>query len=201
MIHSTLLKNGQHAVSKWKNGNGMTFEIAISPEGADFSKDPFLWRISSAVCDRGGPFSSFEGYERYLTLIDGKKFNLKFTRTGHETPVEYGKVFDFSGDDGVTMELPDGPVKDLGLVYRRDAVSAGFHVLEFKSKPRSIAAEGRTTFVICMRGRLHASIYPGETKFKLTPLDAIRIDCGRNEEASILLEPSGNCAACVIEIE
>ncbi len=42
----------------WKNGLGVTREIHIHPEGANFEEDSFLWRLSSADVTAGGPFLS-----------------------------------------------------------------------------------------------------------------------------------------------
>jgi len=41
----------------WKNGGGVTTEIAIAPEGATL--DNFDWRVSTAQVDAAGPFSRF----------------------------------------------------------------------------------------------------------------------------------------------
>lgn len=41
----------------WKNGGGITTEIAIAPPGATL--DAFDWRISTARVEAAGPFSRF----------------------------------------------------------------------------------------------------------------------------------------------
>ncbi len=56
-------------ITPWKNGQGWTAEVAISPEGA--SLDEFDWRISIAGTDHGGPFSSFPGIDRTLLILKG----------------------------------------------------------------------------------------------------------------------------------
>jgi len=47
----------------WKNGGGVTREVAKS-----HSRAPF-WRLSIANVDQEGLFSSFEGLDRILTVI------------------------------------------------------------------------------------------------------------------------------------
>jgi len=42
----------------WKNGLGVTREIHIHPEGANFETDDFLWRLSSADVTSGGPVAT-----------------------------------------------------------------------------------------------------------------------------------------------
>ncbi|MEC4600651.1 HutD family protein, partial [Burkholderia vietnamiensis] len=43
--------------SPWKNGGGVTREIAAYPPGA--ALDAFAWRVSVADVGAGGPFSRF----------------------------------------------------------------------------------------------------------------------------------------------
>ena len=52
--------------TRWKNGGGVTREVAKSPSQAPF------WRVSIANVDQEGPFSSFVDLDRILTVIEGK---------------------------------------------------------------------------------------------------------------------------------
>jgi environmental stress-induced protein Ves len=47
----------------WKNGLGMTNEIAIYPPDKDFAKDEFFWRFSMNLMEANCNFSVFPGYE------------------------------------------------------------------------------------------------------------------------------------------
>ena len=53
----------------WKNGGGVTIEIAVSPSGS--SLDTFDWRVSMATVIEPGPFSSFPGIDRTLCVLTG----------------------------------------------------------------------------------------------------------------------------------
>ena len=64
-----VFRSADHAFSPWKNGGGTTAEIAIGPPGATL--DAFDWRISMARVASDGPFSSFPGVDRTLSIIDG----------------------------------------------------------------------------------------------------------------------------------
>lgn len=55
--------------SAWKNGGGVTREIACWPQGAGMND--FLWRLSIATVAVSGPFSAFPGIDRVITLLDG----------------------------------------------------------------------------------------------------------------------------------
>ncbi len=50
----------------WKNGGGITHEIARKDDG-----NGLLWRLSIAEVASDGPFSAFTGLSRILTVIDG----------------------------------------------------------------------------------------------------------------------------------
>src|SRR5258708_2763617 len=46
----------------WKNGRGVTDELALWPPGASFERGDFDWRIACAGVDAAGPFSAFPGF-------------------------------------------------------------------------------------------------------------------------------------------
>lgn len=55
----------------WKNGGGMTRMLAARDEG-----DKTLWRLSLADIQRDGPFSTFPGLQRVLTIVAGDGIDL-----------------------------------------------------------------------------------------------------------------------------
>ncbi len=106
----TIRRSGQHLKMPWKNGLGVTEEIAIEPEGASMA-DPFLWRLSSAVVRADGPFSLFPGYDRTLIVVDGDGMALDVD--GRATTLDaLGDPFVFPGDVPVTGTLRGGPIRD-----------------------------------------------------------------------------------------
>ena len=54
----------------WKNGGGVTREVAAYPPGAGL--DDFDWRVSMATVEAGGPFSVFPGVDRVLAVLEGR---------------------------------------------------------------------------------------------------------------------------------
>lgn len=52
-----IIRASEYKTMPWKNGGGVTVEIAIHPPGA--SVNAFDWRISMATVAQDGPFSSF----------------------------------------------------------------------------------------------------------------------------------------------
>lgn len=177
----------------WKNGKGKTSEIAIHPPGASLEKTDFLWRLSSARIEEPGPFSNFPGYERLLTNTGAKELVLRFARDGGMSALRKGDILRFAGDEKITGEIPGGAVEDLGLIFRKDKVRAEMSALKFTAKPRSFELAAPTVFFYVVEGKLQASAYPGELKFKLEPGDVLRVnELGKEappEGRLVLLEP------------
>lgn len=69
-----ILRAAGRAAAPWKNGGGVTREIAAGPEGAGM--DTFAWRVSLADVGADGPFSVFPEVTRVLTVVDGAGMEL-----------------------------------------------------------------------------------------------------------------------------
>ncbi|MCO5089403.1 HutD family protein [Bosea sp. (in: a-proteobacteria)] len=106
-------------VMPWKNGGGTTTEIAVSPEGAPLSD--FDWRISMAHVGQDGPFSSFPGIDRTLSVLTGNGIRLAFG-DGETVALDRAAApFFFAADRAVTGVLVDGGIDDLNVMSRRRA--------------------------------------------------------------------------------
>ncbi|WUH09590.1 HutD family protein [Streptomyces sp. NBC_00366] len=100
----------------WKNGGGITREIAVRPEGADM--DDFDWRVSLAEVGADGPFSAFPDVDRTLTVVEGAGMDL--TVGGERRLVDARHVpQDFRGDVPTDCRLLRGPVVNLNVMWRR----------------------------------------------------------------------------------
>ncbi|MGZ3775360.1 MAG: HutD/Ves family protein [Pseudobdellovibrionaceae bacterium] len=111
-----LIKSSAYKVMPWKNGQGVTSQIDIFPEGSDFSRGDFLWRISSANLQASSEFSQFPGYSRYLAILKGEGLLL------NERPLLQGDVLYFEGEEVISAKIIGNPVMDLGIIFRRDSV-------------------------------------------------------------------------------
>ena len=116
-----LLRATDRIAAPWRNGGGVTQEIAASPAGATFGD--FDWRVSIATVSAGGPFSHFPGIDRILTVLDGvlelSLENDPTIRLTSEMP-----PFAFSGDADCDGSPVGGPVTDLNVMLRRGFCSA-----------------------------------------------------------------------------
>ena len=138
----------------WKNGGGVTTEIAIAPAGATL--DNFDWRVSTAQVDAAGPFSRFAGIDRSLAVIAGGRltmhradFEAVMLAPG-EAPVR------FPGEADVHATL-DAPLSDFNVMTRRDAWAHHAEAItlaagERRSLPR--LHPGMQWLVYCVHGML-----------------------------------------------
>jgi len=113
---STILRATTRKAVPWKNGGGVTSEIAAFPTGS--SIENFGWRISTALVEAAGPFSIFEGVDRILTVLEGK-LSLRFAADGTEVILDCGQTLAFAGDVAVEGVPLGGPVRDLNVMVRR----------------------------------------------------------------------------------
>lgn len=112
----TVLKAKEHRRMPWKNGGGVTVEIAIHPENA--SVDNFDWRISTATVANDGPFSVFTGIDRTLSVLEGNGIVLDVE--GVETTLTRETApFAFAADASSGARLIDGTITDLNVMTRR----------------------------------------------------------------------------------
>lgn len=108
------------AARPWKNGGGVTREIAASPRGA--GHEDFDWRLSIAEVERDGPFSRFDGVDRQIVLLRGGGLRLHEAATGtSHALVEPGVAHAFAGETPIVATLIDGPTQDLNVMLRRGA--------------------------------------------------------------------------------
>ncbi len=110
----------------WRNGKGITREIAIDPPTSTLAENNFRWRLSSADVNEDGVFSQFPGCQRFLTLLTGSGLELKFE---NEVQVlEQGAYALFSGDRKVDGRLRGGKVTDLNFIFKEEQAHAQFVV-------------------------------------------------------------------------
>lgn len=109
----------------WANGGGITREIAASPPEA--ALDSFDWRVSIADVDLAGPFSTFPGVDRVITLLEGPSMVLDLH--GERQVLAPQVPFAFAGEAAVHCTLPDGPTRDLNVMTRRGVARADVQVI------------------------------------------------------------------------
>jgi uncharacterized protein len=142
----------------WKNGQGVTHEIAREPTAGE----AFLWRLSIAEVAADGDFSLFPGYDRTISVIEGAGMALEFVEAPAKRIDRRFAPFDFSGDWHCRCRLIDGPIRDFNLMVDRGRARGETEVrrLSNEALERDIA-EGRL-LVYCGEGRLTAGGFMAE---------------------------------------
>ncbi len=116
------IPQAQFQTAPWKNGGGITHEIARHRDG-----DALVWRISLAEVTTDGPFSSFPGLTRILTVIDGAGLDLHGPQG--VLPARPLAPVRFAGDTPVDGRLLDGPCRDVNVIFDGHCVEASVSVL------------------------------------------------------------------------
>ena len=119
-----LISPNQWQTQAWKNGGGITHQLARSDDNLGMR-----WRVSIAEVASHGPFSRFEQTDRIIMLLDGKGFCL---HGAEDQPMVLDKAlvpFAFAGETVIDCTLIDGPVQDFNLMTRRSDVKASLQVL------------------------------------------------------------------------
>jgi uncharacterized protein len=145
----------------WKNGLGVTREIAIDPPGADLA-GRFRWRLSIAEIGSSGPFSAFPGYERTIMVIEGHGMDLAVGNDPARRLDRRFEPFVFSGDAPAEVRLIRGPIRDFNLMVDRSLLQSRTEVWRPGSATRSVDLASADHVIHCFDGAAElASAPPG----------------------------------------
>lgn len=170
----------------WKNGGGSTEEIT---RDAGTGLDGFGWRLSIADIGESGGFSTFSGYERVITVLQGDGMTLQVD--GQDThPLLPLQPFAFSGESHVTCTLLGGPIRDFNLIYAPKQYNARLQWLD--GEQRFFSSAG-TVLVFSIADALEVNA--GDSVSQLGRHDCLQLDGNTG-----LLEVSVNGPCCVIEL-
>ena len=142
-----LISFDELVATPWKNGGGVTRELACYPAGA--ALDDFLWRISIAEVNRSGPFSAFPGIDRVITLLEGDGMQLIFSDGAQHALTTPLLPYHFRGERIVKAQLAGTASQDFNLMLRRDAVDGS---LRIRHEIGEIACAAGFVALYCARG-------------------------------------------------
>lgn len=186
-----ILRAADYRVMPWKNGGGTTTEIAVSPDGAGL--DAFDWRVSMARVEGSGPFSSFAGIDRTLSVLEGEGIVLDVAGQPAVRLIPASQPFAFPADLPTSAALIAGPITDLNVMTRRGRMLHSVERLAI-SQPAEIAAPAGSTLILCHKGE---AIFPDSGSIRLGPLDTLLL----GPEAAVLnVEPARDTTLFVIRI-
>lgn len=166
----TVARRDDHGAMPWRNGGGTTYEVARWPE----TDDDFAWRISFAEVDAPGPFSSFAGVDRIITLVSGTLMRLDLTpsgaATGYIRDLHPFEPFAFAGEDAVSA-TPNGRTLDLNVMTARGRCVATLDIVRPRASVNLERGES-TLLVACLDGDLQIGTESIDT---LEQLDVARV--------------------------
>lgn len=122
-----IIRFAELKVVPWKNGLGITREIAVEPSGA--TMDDFVWRVSIADVDTASPFSRFPGIDRTIVLLEGDGFTMTLDGEREHALTTPCAPFAFAGEATVEVTLAGGATRDFNLMVRRGAARGGVDVV------------------------------------------------------------------------
>ncbi|MDF0733986.1 HutD family protein [Pseudomonas entomophila] len=187
MSQLQLLRARDYPRMPWKNGGGSTEEIT---RDAGEGLEGFGWRLSIADIEASGGFSSFNGYQRIISVLQGD--GMRLSVDGHESrallPFD---AFAFSGESQVACTLLGGAIRDFNLIYAPQRYHA--RLQWFEAATRLFSAAG-TVLVFSAEAALTVGI-EGQGASELGLYDCLQL----SGNARLLeVEVSGRC--CVIEL-
>lgn len=166
----TVLRRAAYRAMPWKNGGGITHEIAVFPsEGAP------AWRLSVATIERDGPFSDFTGYDRTIVPLEGRGVILDLSNGERAVLDRPFRPFPFAGELKVGCRLIDGPVRDFNVMTRRADCTHAVEVRRVDERPLDLAGP-EARFVYVFEGQLIVEAPRSGAGEHLNAGDTLRLD-------------------------
>lgn len=139
----TVLRWSDYAVVPWRNGGGVTREVAAGPPGA--GPADFDWRVSIAEVAGSSEFSTFPGVDRIIVPLDAAAMVLTVDGTAHR--LRRGEPFAFSGDSTTSCVIEGSSTRDLNVMTRRGRYVADV-VVHRPTGPQVAGAGAAATLVV-----------------------------------------------------
>ncbi|KAI8343670.1 hypothetical protein BC941DRAFT_465833 [Chlamydoabsidia padenii] len=139
LLHVISLKPTKDYVQQsWKNGAGVTGQIAIYPPEKDFVKDPFFWRLSvNTIQTQECQFSRFPGYRCTTVILPFQDTGntvtqpvVVLTHQGIKSNTNVKSLFPYTWDGNweTTCKVQEPPVKCLQLIFNPEIGSSRIDV-------------------------------------------------------------------------
>ena len=183
----------QYREMPWKNGLGVTLEIARSHGEA---LDDFDWRISIADVKTAGSFSYFLKKQRVLSILEGTGLALKID---HNRPVNILKkeFISFHGECDVYAELLENEIRDFNLIYDHEKFSARVQWVN-QASLFSILSNAQQVFVFTHSKTLKIKVKQQE--FVLNTFETLHLADEMNILTQLDFESEGGFDFCLIEL-
>ena len=120
-----IIRKADFVEGRWRNGMGVSWDIASDPPGVD----DFGWRFAIARIDADVPFSNYPHVDRVFTLIEGNGLDLAFEGQPGLAVHRRFVPHHYPCDLPTFCYLRDGPCRALNLFTRRGRWRADADIL------------------------------------------------------------------------
>lgn len=152
----------------WKNGRGWTLELCSDAPASDATA--WSWRLSIADVPEAGPFSRFEGVDRWIACVAGPGMRVCVDGAWHRVPTR-GAALAFAGESVAEGEPEAAGVRDANLMVTRGVWRAAFEVVEVSAgavRTVPMEAEGAPAALVVVHALdAAADLGVGETTLRL----------------------------------
>ena len=139
----TRLDPAQYVTTPWRNGGGVTVDIAVvTDKGGD------VWRFGRTPIVAPGPFSDYRGFDRIQVLVAGSGLVLQTPDDDIDVRQTFRPVR-FAGETPIVTRLEGGPVEVVNLIGNRAKVRIDLRVLE---AGRDVVLGAGTHIAYCPEG-------------------------------------------------
>ncbi|MFN8760362.1 MAG: HutD family protein [Tagaea sp.] len=188
------LSPADYVDSPWKNGRGVTTDIAglYRPGAAGRAWTDMLWRFGRTPILEDGPYSDLTGFERLQLVVAGNGFRIH-TPDGavHRDMSRAFLPVRYDGATRLAARLIDGPVDTVNLLFRRDDFAGD---LRAPAAGESLALEAGTHFVYAAAGPARVALdgaaheLADRHALRIDGGAALRVDAGRVVVASLFVK-------------
>ncbi len=174
----------------WRNGGGLTRELAIHLDGEIHPE--FLWRVSMATVAGPGPFSRFDGIDRTIAVLQGEGIVLA-SGEGETVLRRNSAPYSFAGETLIDASVVSGETTDLNVMTRRGHFA---HVMKRLVIGEPLAIEvGCDEMLIVFNGEV--DVETSENRLTARPLDTLT---GLKRGTGLHLLPSAQEEVSLIEL-
>ena len=192
-VYAQVIPASEQLVTQWAGGE--TRQLAIAPIGSSVAARDFHWRFSSATVLQSGPFTAFDGYQRYLAIRSGAGLELAVTAPG--APQQRMQLCSvqhqacFAGAASTSATLLDGPVCDINLMLSA-GLQGGLRALHLRANQpaflQTIATGWWLIYADALSQGQQIQIQSGTQQYSLASGDVLMLP-----EASCILLAAVDC--------
>jgi environmental stress-induced protein Ves len=146
----TILPQSTFRQIPWKNGGGVTNDVLLEPPGA--SHEDFDLRVSIAPITAEGPFSSYPGIERTITVLGANPLRLIFEGGAQDMLLERLRPATFDSVLAPHSRLPDGPTRVINVMTRGPDLSAEVSVVTGGEERSFLLRKGERAVLYAVEG-------------------------------------------------